>query len=214
MTSVSKLLLCALALSILAAPSMAAERERSGSFQGREGASGTFEKKMNRDRETKSWTGNRTTTTAEGKTATIQRQGQKTDTGYQANATRTGYNGNTQTIDKSVTKTESGYAVDKTVTGQNGNIYNATKDVTKTDTGWSANGTYNTSTGHSGTVTQSGGKTADGYAVKTQTTNDAGQGWTRDTFYNRDGSTVKRDVTQTGPQGNTKTWGGSATFNR
>lgn len=133
----------------------AGERNRSGTYQTERG-SGTWQNKVNRDGkgnltgettwqnhrgegssirnrnfdpETRTGNSSRTTTNAQGQTATTNKSftGNQDGTGGTVTGSRTGYSGNTQDLNKTYTKNEDGsVTVNTSVTGEKG-TYSGTR---------------------------------------------------------------------------------------
>lgn len=225
-----------LAVVIASGPeAQAKERKMSGSYQGKK-AKGTFQKKVDREpgqvkkktnwqnergegtreserkwnKETKSGTYSSGTTTAGGKK--FSREGTVTKTGqgaYTQQGTITGPNGKTGTVERNSVRNEDGSrSVDTTYTGPGGNTLDSQKKITYEDGERNVEGRYSSSTGKSGTF-GSKSKIEDGKLITERSlTNQDGKTWRQDVEIDRDGNTITRDVTNTNP------WGESRSFNQ
>jgi len=219
----------------------AGERHRSGTFESSRGASGTFQQEIdwqpgqysrNTTAQTaggKVWhrsvqdnwnrqagTASRSviTTAPNGKTATVNETASHNGNMTTVNGSRTGYDGKTSSWSETVTGNGNGRA---TVAGQytlqNGNTINSSSTVTKTANGRDVTGTYATSTGKSGSFDTTVAN-SDGTRTKTEIITGANRKTAeRVATTTRDGDTIEHTVTTTGPNGNTETHSGSATFN-
>lgn len=174
-----------------------------------QGGQGASQVQRSWDRSTGTGSSTRTTTNAQGQTATTNKTYTKNEDGSRTvQTTRTGFNGKTTTSDKVYTRNPDGtISINKTVTGPNGGTVNTNSVVTKTDDGWTRQGTYTDSRGGYGTYTQTGTKTDDGHTVDTTVTNGQGQTWNRSADYTHDGEgNFGKAVTQTNPRGETRSW--------
>ena len=201
-----------MAVSLLfSGPALAKKRATSGSYTGRKGGTGTFQKEVSREPGKK--TGN---TTWQNERGTGSRQSERTwdkNAGTGAfSSTTTGAAGKTFERSGTVTKTgENTYSVNGTVTGPNGRTMDVNKTVEKTETGRTVTGDYSTSGGKSGTfatdIVRDG---SGGWDRHTAVTNQDGKTGTQDVDVTRDGSSYTRTVTNTRPNGETNT--GTGTF--
>jgi hypothetical protein len=203
--------------------------EREATWQNSRGAgTSSYNRAYNKD--TGSMNSSRLTTNTQGKTATTQSIGTKTESGYNKSSTRTGFNGETSTKNTDFTKTESGYSKDSVYTGQNGNTVTTNKDVIKTEDGYDVNrnvttssgktltsegkivktedgynhtGTYTTGSGNSGSYYKNMVKGEDGRTVNSGVVNQDGKTYTKDVVSTHKDGVWSRDTTKTGPKGNT-----------
>jgi hypothetical protein len=220
-----------------------AQRMRSGSFQGSRGISGTFDQTMKGQpglymrgttvqtangltgyrNVTDTWkpgsgTANRSavTTAPNGKTATVNQTASRTGNNTATvNGSRTGYDGQTSTWNKTATANGNGTAtINGQYTGQKGNAATTSTTATKTANGYTATGTYNTSTGKNGNYSVDV-VNADGTHTRTETVTGAdGKPVTRVVTTDANGNTIDRNVSTTGPNGQTSSHSGSATVNQ
>jgi hypothetical protein len=190
--------------------------------------SSNYDRNFNKD--DKTMNSSRLTTNAQGKTATTNSVGTRTDTGYNKSSTRTGFNGETSTKNTDFSKTDNGYSKDSVYNGQNGNSVTSSKDVVKTDDGYDVNrnvttssgktlntdstvvktdsgfnrtGTYTTGAGNSGSYYKNTIKTDDGRTVNSGITNQDGKTVTKDVVATHKDGVWTRDTDRTGPKGNT-----------
>jgi hypothetical protein len=234
---VSKIFAGILNLAVLAAISLdvqAVERHHEGSYVRGNGQGGTYSRDVVREKgqrsATTNWTNNqggqgsathertwnkdtgtrtssRSATRPNGKTATWNKESQKTDTGRTAHGEGTNFRGQEVNMDRTVTKNGDGTrSVDSTWTNETtGKSVNIDKTVTKTDDGRISTGTYTTGAGNTGTV--SGSTTHDGQGGTTHTntfTNQDGENRTHTTTVDRSGTGATRSTSVTGFDGETR----------
>lgn len=212
----------------------AAERSRSGGYHTRRGEEGSFQTRMDRDRDstskettwqnqrgegsyqrdttrdryTNSWQSERETTNAAGKTSTSTRDGQLDGNGgYKVQGSGAGFNGREWDSETTSVKNEDGLrTTTKTYTGENGGSYTSDKTYTKTDDGWTATGGYETGGGKSGTYDAAGTRTDDGLTVDRSVTNQDGETATQQVQRIWDDETKTGTRTGTGTGFNGRTW--------
>lgn len=217
---------------------LARERKTSGSYSGRR-SSGTFQKSVSKERgstskkttwqnergtgslnKERSWNKDTGTGTYSGslktagdKTASWGGTVKKNDDGsFTQNGTITGPKGKTTTVERDYTKNEDGSrSVNTVYTGEEGKTLTVDKDITYQDGARQVTGDYATSTGKSGTF--SGKSTIEDGKILTQRslTDQNGRVWGQDVVIDKDGNTVTRQVTNTDPWGESKTFDQSVT---
>lgn len=230
----------AVASLLFSGPALAKKRAASGSYTGKHGGAGTFQKETSREpgkktgatkwqnergegsrqsertwnKETGSGTYSSSTTNAAGKT--WERSGALTKTGENtvaASGTFTGPQGKVVDVNKTITKTGDGSrTVESTYTGPEGNTVSADKTVQRTGDGRTVTGQYSTSGGKSGTFAS--GVTGDGsggWDRHSEVTNQDGETLAQDVDVTKDGNTYTRTVTNTTPSGESKTGTGTLT---
>lgn len=110
-------------------------------------------------------------------------------------------------------KTETGWATNRVTSRASDVTGNVNKNYVKTNSGVSATGTYSTSRGTSAIIAQTGVKTENGRAVDTAATFGNGQVVTREVDATHEAGTATRTSTYTGPNGKTKTYVHTRSFN-
>jgi len=223
----------------LTTDSFARERGSSGSYKGRSGSGGTFQRNANRsqgsinksttwqnergqesrevqrnwDKETKSGAYSSTKTRADGKAVSRQGTVSKNEDGsFSQQGTITGPKGKTTDVSRSTTKNEDGSrGVQTTYTGQDGKTATVDKTITHQDGTRSVSGSYETSTGKTGTFTGQKVK-SDGNIVSDRSIiNQDGKIWSQHAEVDKDGNVITRDVTNTNPEGESKSFTQSVT---
>jgi hypothetical protein len=202
-----------LAVAIVSLGTLAAnarEINRAGSYQNSRGKSGTFEQKI--DRQPGQYS---RVTTADGKTAMVDQTVTRNGNTATVDGSRTDFDGKTSSWNNTITANDNGTAsVNGQYTRQNGNTIDTGATVTKISDGHTTAGNYSTSTGKTGffdTIVVN----SDGTRTKTEIIVGAnGQTVGRIIETTKDGNTLDRTATTTGPNGKTETTSGSVTFNQ
>jgi hypothetical protein len=155
------------------------------------------------------------TQTAQGKTATINKEASRTgENSYETSFERTGVHGEQSSGTKSVTKNEDGSrSIDGTYTTQKGNTVETKSSAVKTDSGLVKMGTYSTSNGKTGdfntVVNKESGLTIRSNSLTTSEGKTVSQTATTTLV---DGA-ANHSVITVGPQGQSQTKTGTATIN-
>lgn len=218
----------------------ARERSSSGSYKGR-ATSGTFERNVARNKgnvyTTTTWQNQRgqgthqaerkwnkeagqgtyssSTKWANGKTTSRAGTVKKNSDGsYTQQGTITGPEGKTAAVNRHVVgNKEKGHTVQTTFTGEDGKVLNVNKTVTNEDGVRQVKGSYSSNTGKSGTF-ESQSRVSDGKIVTDRSLkNQDGKTWSQEAVLDREGNTITRDVKNTNPSGESKSFQQSVTVN-